>query len=172
LEICKLGKTDVCLPGRQREVGNGCPAIVDVRLRVRVDGERARAPAYALSAWVRGGYVYLGIMGGASTWTPSAAAYTRPAVGFTTGPSQTSVRLILQGWCALTDLAEGQPGGSSTPTGLAVSGGTGSSISPRWNAVSARCEFGRIYRLKGRSWKGSTVGNVNQDSLGRSFDRV
>ena len=28
--------------------------------------------AYVLTGWVRGNYVYLGITGGASTWTPSA----------------------------------------------------------------------------------------------------
>src|SRR4051812_7449035 len=30
---------------------------------------------YTLSAWVRGAYVYLGVTGGASTWTPSATGY-------------------------------------------------------------------------------------------------
>ena len=46
--------------------------------------------AYTLSAWVRGNYVYLGVTGGASTWTPSATrgrpgpyrpARDRPSVG-------------------------------------------------------------------------------------------
>src|SRR5687767_15970665 len=48
--------------------------------------------AYVLTAWVRGSYVYLGITGGASTWTPSAAAYTQLTVGFTTTAGQTSVQ--------------------------------------------------------------------------------
>src|SRR5689334_10192272 len=51
--------------------------------------------AYVLSAFVRGNYVYLGITGGASTWTPSAAAYTKLTVNFTTTASQTSVQIFL-----------------------------------------------------------------------------
>src|SRR5688572_22293269 len=39
--------------------------------------------AYTLSAWVRGSYVYLGVTGGASTWTPSASGYTQLTVAFT-----------------------------------------------------------------------------------------
>src|SRR5262245_32616836 len=54
--------------------------------------------AYVLSAWVRGSYVYLGITGGASTWTPSAAAYTQLSVTFTTTAGQTSVQVFLHGW--------------------------------------------------------------------------
>ena len=36
--------------------------------------------AYSLTGWVRGNYVYLGVDGGASTWTPGAAAYTQLTV--------------------------------------------------------------------------------------------
>ncbi|MCW2685492.1 MAG: Carbohydrate-binding CenC domain protein, partial [Mycobacterium sp.] len=56
--------------------------------------------SYVLSAWVRGSYVYLGVTGGASTWTPSAAAYTQLATTFTTGATQTSVEVYLHGWYA------------------------------------------------------------------------
>src|SRR5689334_15767756 len=37
-----------------------------------VSGQR-----YTLSAWVQGNYVYLGVTGGASTWTPGASSYTQ-----------------------------------------------------------------------------------------------
>ncbi|MEV6932491.1 glycosyl hydrolase family 18 protein [Dactylosporangium sp. NPDC051485] len=54
--------------------------------------------AYTLSGWVRGNYVYIGVTGGASTWTPTASAYTKLSVAFTTGASQTSVQVFLHGW--------------------------------------------------------------------------
>src|SRR5919112_5748117 len=38
--------------------------------------------AYSLSAWVRGSYVYLGVTGGTSTWTPSASSYTQMSLSF------------------------------------------------------------------------------------------
>ncbi|WP_432825283.1 chitinase [Dactylosporangium sp. CA-092794] len=54
--------------------------------------------AYTLSGWVRGNYVYIGVTGGASTWTPSATAYTQLTVPFTTAAGQTSVQVYLHGW--------------------------------------------------------------------------
>src|SRR5262249_57408416 len=56
--------------------------------------------AYTLSGWVEGSYVYIGVTGGASTWTPSATSYTKLSVAFTTGASQTSVQIFLHGWYA------------------------------------------------------------------------
>src|SRR4051812_4255240 len=53
--------------------------------------------AYTLSGWVRGSYVYLGVTGGASTWT-SATAYTKLSVPFTTAAGQTSIQVSLHGW--------------------------------------------------------------------------
>lgn len=110
--------------------------------------------AYVLSAWVRGSYVYLGITGGASTWTPSAAAYTQLSVNFTTGAGQTSVQLFLHGWygqgsyfaddVSLDGPGGGGPGGPSTPTGLAVTVTSGSSISLGWNTVSGATGY-RVY---------------------------
>src|SRR5689334_19416803 len=55
---------------------------------------------YTLSAWVRGNYVYLGVTGGASTWTPSATAYTLLSVTFTTAAGQSSAQVYLHGWYA------------------------------------------------------------------------
>ena len=54
--------------------------------------------AYTLSAWVRGSYVYLGVAGGVSTWTPSATSFTELSVAFTTGASQTSAQIYVHGW--------------------------------------------------------------------------
>ncbi|MEV6205928.1 glycosyl hydrolase family 18 protein [Kitasatospora sp. NPDC051914] len=54
---------------------------------------------YTLSAWVKGAYVYLGVNGGASTWTPSTGgAYQKLSVSFTTGASQTSATVFTHGW--------------------------------------------------------------------------
>lgn len=55
---------------------------------------------YSLSGWVRGSYVYLGVNGGASTWTTSPTGYSRLAVSFTTGASQTSATIYVHGWYA------------------------------------------------------------------------
>jgi hypothetical protein len=54
--------------------------------------------SYTLSAWVRGNYVYLGVTGGASTWTPSATGYAQLSLSFTTAAGQTSVQVFLHGW--------------------------------------------------------------------------
>ncbi|MEV8513613.1 glycosyl hydrolase family 18 protein [Dactylosporangium sp. NPDC051484] len=77
--------------------------------------------AYTLSGWVRGNYVYLGITGGASTWT-SASTYTKLTVPFTTTAGQTSVQVFLHGWYGqgaynADDIALDGPGTppSSTP---------------------------------------------------------
>src|SRR5262245_24072459 len=40
--------------------------------------------AYTLSGWLRGNYTYIGITGGASTWTPGGTSYTKLTVPFTT----------------------------------------------------------------------------------------
>jgi chitinase len=54
--------------------------------------------AYTLSGWIKGSYVYIGVTGGASTWTPAASAYTKLTVPFTTGAGQTSIQVFLHGW--------------------------------------------------------------------------
>jgi Carbohydrate binding domain/Fibronectin type III domain len=119
--------------------------------------------AYTLSAWVRGNYVYLGINGGASTWTPSAATYTQLSVNFTTTAGQTSVTVYLHGWYAqgtynADDVSldgpgtppssppptTGGPGIPATPAGLNVTGTTNSSISLGWNASTGATSY-RVY---------------------------
>ncbi|MFE9560255.1 carbohydrate binding domain-containing protein [Streptomyces sp. NPDC006487] len=82
---------------------------------------------YTLSAYVQGSYVYLGatgtgITGTPSTWTPTSPSYGQLSVGFTTGPSTTSVTVYLHGWYGqpsyyADDVSLTGPGGSSpTPT--------------------------------------------------------
>jgi hypothetical protein len=101
---------------------------------------------YSLSGWVRGSYVYLGVNGGASTWTTSPSAYSQLSVSFTTGASQTSATIYVHGWYAqgtyyADDISLDGPGGGgsdtqapSAPTGLASTGKTSSSVSLKWNA--------------------------------------
>ncbi|MEV2216772.1 carbohydrate binding domain-containing protein [Streptomyces sp. NPDC050997] len=101
--------------------------------------------AYTLSGWVRGSYVYLGVDGGASTWTSSPSAYSQLSVSFTTGASQTSATVYVHGWYAqgtyyADDISLDGPGGSTdtqaptVPGGLTSTGRTSSSVSLSWNA--------------------------------------
>lgn len=57
---------------------------------------------YTLTAWVQGGYAYLGadVPGGtgSSTWTPSASGWTQLSTTFTTGASTNSVNVWVHGW--------------------------------------------------------------------------
>ena len=53
---------------------------------------------YTLSAWVRGNYVYLGVTGGASTWTPSATSYGQLSLTFTA--TNSSAEVYVHGWYA------------------------------------------------------------------------
>ncbi|MFE9559618.1 carbohydrate binding domain-containing protein [Streptomyces sp. NPDC006487] len=101
--------------------------------------------SYTLSAWVRGSYVYLGVTGGASTWTPSAAAYTKLTVAFTTGASQTSAEIYLNGWYGqgtyyADDITLDGPGGTvdtqapTVPGSLTSTGKTSTTASLSWTA--------------------------------------
>src|SRR5688572_21268027 len=47
--------------------------------------------SYTLSGWFRGNYTYIGINGGASTWTPGGASYTQLSLTFTA--TSTSVQI-------------------------------------------------------------------------------
>lgn len=103
---------------------------------------------YTLQGWVRGSYVYLGVDGGASTWTSSPSAYSQLSVSFTTGASQTSATIYVHGWYAqgtyyADDISLDGPGGGgggsdtqapTAPSGLTATGKTSSSVSLQWNA--------------------------------------
>ncbi|MFF4571564.1 carbohydrate binding domain-containing protein [Streptomyces sp. NPDC001410] len=104
---------------------------------------------YNLSGWVRGSYVYLGVNGGASTWTTSPSAYSQLSASFTTGASQTSATIYVHGWYAqgtyyADDISLDGPGGGgggdtqapTAPSGLTSTGKTSSSVSLKWNASS------------------------------------
>ncbi|WP_324787390.1 glycoside hydrolase family 18 protein [Streptomyces sp. H51] len=119
---------------------------------------------YTLSAWVQGGYAYLGVTGtgstDVSTWTPDSASWKQLSTTFTTGSSTTSVTVYTHGWYGQAayyadDVSvygpDGGGGGDPAPTvpaapgGLAVSGTTSSSVSLAWNAVSGATGY-NVYR--------------------------
>ncbi|WP_051167487.1 carbohydrate binding domain-containing protein [Actinoplanes sp. N902-109] len=59
----------------------------------------APSTSYTLTAQVNGAYVYLGVTGGASTWTPgTGGAYQTLSVTFTTPAAASSVEIYLHGW--------------------------------------------------------------------------
>ncbi len=110
--------------------------------------------SYTLSGWVRGSYVYLGVTGGSSTWTPSAASYTQLSVSFTTGASQTSVQVYVHGWYGqpayqADDISLDGPGGNPSGPGVpgtpSVSGTTNSSVSLSWGASTGTVTGYRVY---------------------------
>ncbi|GGX68559.1 chitinase [Streptomyces anandii] len=110
---------------------------------------------YTLSAWVQGGYTYLGATGtgttDVSTWTPDTSGWKQLSTTFTTGSSTTSVTVYLHGWYGQAayyadDVSvygpDGGGGGDpaptvpAAPTGLSATGTTSSSVSLAWNTVS------------------------------------
>jgi chitinase len=119
---------------------------------------------YTLSAWVQGGYAYLGATGtgttDVSTWTPDSTSWKQLHTTFTTGSATTSVTVYTHGWYGQAayhadDVSVfGPDGGGGTdpgptipgaPNGLAVSGTTSSSVSLTWNTVSGATGY-NIYR--------------------------
>ncbi|MGW3507198.1 chitinase [Streptomyces sp. NPDC000994] len=119
---------------------------------------------YTLSAWVQGGYTYLGATGtgttDVSTWTPDSASWKQLSTTFTTGSSTTSVTVYLHGWYGQAayyadDVSvfgpDGGGGGDPAPTvpsapgGLRVTGTTSSSVSLSWNTVSGATGY-NVYR--------------------------
>ncbi len=85
--------------------------------------------SYTLSGFVQGSYVYLGITGGSSNWTPSASSWQQLSTTFTTAAGQTSVQVFIHGWYAqptyyADDLAltgPAGPSGSPSPSPSATS---------------------------------------------------
>ncbi|AJE42265.1 chitinase [Streptomyces nodosus] len=119
---------------------------------------------YTLSAWVQGGYAYLGATGtgttDVSTWTPDSTSWKQLSTTFTTGSSTTSVTVYLHGWYGQAayyadDVSvsgpDGGGGGDPAPTvpaapaGLSVSSTTSSSVSLSWNTVSGATGY-TVYR--------------------------
>ena len=57
--------------------------------------------AYTYTAFVRGSYVFIGVNGGSSTWTPgTGGAYAALTLTFTTGVGVTSATVYIHGWYA------------------------------------------------------------------------
>ncbi|MEU1874588.1 chitinase [Streptomyces ambofaciens] len=120
---------------------------------------------YTLSAWVQGGYSYLGVTGtgttDVSTWTPDAASWKQLKTTFSTGSSTTSVTVYTHGWYGqsayyVDDLSVFGPDGGggdgdpdptvpSAPAGLSVSGTTPNSASLTWNTVAGATGY-HVYR--------------------------
>ncbi|MFI9242652.1 chitinase [Streptomyces sp. NPDC053086] len=119
---------------------------------------------YTLSAWVQGGYSYLGVTGtgttDVSTWTPDSSAWKQLSTTFTTGASTTSVTVYTHGWYGQAayyadDVSvygpDGGGGGDPAPTvpaapaSLSVTGTTSSSVSLSWSAVSGATGY-NVYR--------------------------
>ena len=125
--------------------------------------------AYTLSAWVKGSNVYLGVDGGASTWTTSST-WSQLTVPFTTGASATSVTIYLHGWYGLPpyqadDVVLDGPGGTadttppSTPGGLTVGSPTSNSLQLNWSAASDANGIDHYDVVRGTG-AAQSVGNV------------
>ncbi|MBC9717648.1 glycoside hydrolase family 18 protein [Streptomyces sp. TRM66268-LWL] len=132
---------------------------------------------YQLSAWVQGGYAYLGASGtgttDVSTWTPDSASWKQLKTSFTTGASTTSVTVYTHGWYGqqpyfVDDVSVVGPDGGGggdpdpvipvAPSGLAVSGTTSSSVSLAWSPVANATGY-NVYRdgTKVQSVSGSSA---------------
>ncbi|MFI9120169.1 chitinase [Streptomyces bikiniensis] len=122
--------------------------------------------AYTLSAWVQGGYAYLGASGtgtgtgSVSTWTPDSPSWKQLTTTFTTGASTTSVEIYTHGWYGTSpylvdDVSVYGPDGGgapdpdpvvpATPAGLAAGATTTSSVDLSWGAVSGATSY-KVYR--------------------------
>ncbi|RST10772.1 chitinase [Streptomyces sp. WAC05374] len=119
---------------------------------------------YTLSAWVQGGYAYLGATGTGTTdvsaWTPDSAGWKQLTTRFTTGASTTSVTVYTHGWYGQAayyadDISvfgpDGGGGGDpdpvvpATPAGLAAGAVTSSSVALSWSPVQGATGY-HVYR--------------------------
>jgi chitinase len=119
---------------------------------------------YTLSAWVQGGYAYLGVSGTGTTdvsaWTPDSAGWKQLATRFTTGANTTRVTVYTHGWYGqaaylVDDVSvfgpDGGGGGDpdpvvpATPAGLTAGAVTPSSVALSWNAVPGATGY-HVYR--------------------------
>ncbi|WP_444852267.1 chitinase [Streptomyces sp. NPDC000229] len=119
---------------------------------------------YTLSAWVQGGYAYLGASGtgttDVSTWTPDSAGWKQLTTRFTTGANTTSVTVYTHGWYGQAayyadDISvfgpDGGGGGDpdpvvpATPAGLTAGAVTSSSVTLSWTPVSGATGY-HVYR--------------------------
>ncbi|WP_214316800.1 carbohydrate binding domain-containing protein [Nonomuraea sediminis] len=113
---------------------------------------------YTLTAWVRGGYVYLGVNGGPSTWT-SSQQYTQLSLTFTTAANQSTAVIYLHGWYGqgtyyADDVGLDGPGQppTSTPT-----------VTPTPTPTSTTCPLkprpaGKVLQGYWENWDGAANG--------------
>ncbi len=119
---------------------------------------------YTLSAWVQGGYAYLGASGtgttDVSTWTPDSSGWKQLTTSFKAGPSTTSVTVYTHGWYGqsayyVDDVSvfgpdggggtDPEPGIPAAPAGLTVGATTSSSVALSWSGVSGATGY-NVYR--------------------------
>ncbi|MFD6336146.1 MULTISPECIES: chitinase [unclassified Streptomyces] len=119
---------------------------------------------YTLSAWVQGGYAYLGAEGTGTTdvsaWTPDSSGWKQLTTTFRTGASTRSVTVYTHGWYGQSayyadDVSVFGPDGGGggdpepqvpgAPSGLAVGAVTSSSVTLNWSAVSGATGY-NVYR--------------------------
>ncbi|MGW7052556.1 chitinase [Streptomyces sp. NPDC054887] len=141
---------------------------------------------YTLSAWVQGGYAYLGASGtgttDVSTWTPDSAGWKQLTTSFKAGPSTTSVTVYTHGWYGqsayyVDDVSvfgpdggggtDPEPGIPATPAGLTVGATTASSVALSWSGVSGATGY-NVYRggtkVQSVSGTSATVGGLAADT--------
>ncbi len=145
---------------------------------------------YTLSAWVQGGYAYLGATGTGTTdvsaWTPDSAAWKQLTTRFTTGASTTSVTVYTHGWYGQAayyadDLSVFGPDGGggpgdpdptvpSAPAGLRATATTATSASLAWNAVPGATGYS-VYRdgTKVTAVTGTTAATVTGLAASTSY---
>jgi chitinase len=109
--------------------------------------------SYTLTAWVQGSYVYLGVTGGSSNWTPGGSGWTQLSVTFTATSS--SAQIYLHGWYGTgsyyaDDVSlQGQGGTGTTvpgtPTNLTASNITNSAATLSWAASTGTVTGYHVY---------------------------
>src|SRR5436305_7813932 len=126
---------------------------------------------YTLSAWVQGNYVYLGVTGGASTWTPGSSGYSQLSLTFTA--SSSTAQLYLHGWYAqgpyhADDVVLAGAGVTvtppGTPTGLTSPSKTSTSVTLSWTGSSGATGY-NVYQ---GSTKVASVGGTTATVSGLS----
>ncbi|MFC0627656.1 chitinase [Kribbella deserti] len=127
---------------------------------------------YTLSAWVKGSNVYLGAVGGTSTWSTNNA-WNRLTTTFTTSASASTVTVYLHGWYGQAPYqadevvldgegGSGPPPDTTPPTvpgGLSVGSATSNSLRLTWSA-STDANGIHHYEVQRGSDSAQNVGNV------------